>query len=59
MDELNIRTPSLMQVINNLSGGNQQKVVVAKWLFRDSRILIFDEPTRGHRRWREIRRSTS
>jgi len=47
VDELNIRTPSLMQVINNLSGGNQQKVVVAKWLFRDSRILIFDEPTRG------------
>ena len=47
MDELNIRTPSLMQVINNLSGGNQQKVVVAKWLFCDSRILIFDEPTRG------------
>jgi ribose transport system ATP-binding protein len=47
VDELHIRTPSLMQVINNLSGGNQQKVVVAKWLFRDSRILIFDEPTRG------------
>jgi ribose transport system ATP-binding protein len=47
VDELNIRTPSLQQVINNLSGGNQQKVVIAKWLFRDSRILIFDEPTRG------------
>jgi ribose transport system ATP-binding protein len=47
VDELNIRTPTLLQVINNLSGGNQQKVVVAKWLFRDSRILIFDEPTRG------------
>ncbi|MGA2545484.1 MAG: sugar ABC transporter ATP-binding protein [Rectinemataceae bacterium] len=47
VDELNIRTPSLVQVINNLSGGNQQKVVVAKWLFRDSDILIFDEPTRG------------
>jgi ribose transport system ATP-binding protein len=47
VSELNIRTPSLTQVINNLSGGNQQKVVIAKWLFRDSRILIFDEPTRG------------
>jgi ribose transport system ATP-binding protein len=47
VDELNIRTPSLTQVINNLSGGNQQKVVIAKWLFRESRVLIFDEPTRG------------
>jgi ribose transport system ATP-binding protein len=45
--ELAIRTPSLLQVVNNLSGGNQQKVVVAKWLFCDSKILIFDEPTRG------------
>ncbi len=45
--ELVIRTPSLLQVVNNLSGGNQQKVVVAKWLFCDSKILIFDEPTRG------------
>ena len=47
VEELSIRTPSLGQITNNLSGGNQQKVVVAKWLFRDSRILIFDEPTRG------------
>jgi ribose transport system ATP-binding protein len=45
--DLNIKTPSLLQVVNNLSGGNQQKVVVAKWLFCDSKILIFDEPTRG------------
>jgi ribose transport system ATP-binding protein len=45
--ELDIRTPSLSQVVNNLSGGNQQKTVVAKWLFCDSKILIFDEPTRG------------
>ncbi len=45
--DLTIRTPSLSQVVNNLSGGNQQKVVVAKWLFCDSKILIFDEPTRG------------
>ncbi len=47
VEELAIRTPSLVQVVNNLSGGNQQKVVVAKWLFCDSKILIFDEPTRG------------
>jgi len=45
--ELSIKTPSLWQVVKNLSGGNQQKVVVAKWLFCESRILIFDEPTRG------------
>jgi ribose transport system ATP-binding protein len=47
VEELAIRTPSLLQVVNNLSGGNQQKVVVAKWLFCDSKVLIFDEPTRG------------
>jgi ribose transport system ATP-binding protein len=47
VEELTIRTPSLTQVVNNLSGGNQQKVVVAKWLFCDSKVLIFDEPTRG------------
>jgi ribose transport system ATP-binding protein len=45
--DLSIRTPSLTQVVNNLSGGNQQKVVVAKWLFCDAKVLIFDEPTRG------------
>ena len=45
--ELLIKTPSLFQIVNNLSGGNQQKVVVAKWLFCNSKILIFDEPTRG------------
>jgi ribose transport system ATP-binding protein len=45
--DLSIKTPSLSQVVNNLSGGNQQKTVVAKWLFCDSKILIFDEPTRG------------
>lgn len=47
VSELLIRTPSLSQVVNNLSGGNQQKVVMAKWLFCNSKILIFDEPTRG------------
>jgi ribose transport system ATP-binding protein len=45
--ELNIATPSIWQIVNNLSGGNQQKVVISKWLIRNSDILIFDEPTRG------------
>ena len=44
---LSIKTPGIEQLAQNLSGGNQQKVVVAKWLLRDSDILIFDEPTRG------------
>ena len=44
---LEIKTPSDGQLAGNLSGGNQQKVVLAKWLFTDSRVLIFDEPTRG------------
>ncbi|CAO3451885.1 sugar ABC transporter ATP-binding protein [Azospirillum largimobile] len=44
---LSIRTPSPHQVARLLSGGNQQKIVIAKWLFRQSRILFFDEPTRG------------
>jgi ribose transport system ATP-binding protein len=45
--KLRIRTPSTGQLVQNLSGGNQQKTVVAKWLVRDCEILIFDEPTRG------------
>ncbi len=45
--ELGIRTPSNEQMIVNLSGGNQQKVVIAKWVARRPRILIVDEPTRG------------
>ena len=45
--ELQIKTPSIEQVVQNLSGGNQQKVVLAKWLFTQSKFLIFDEPTRG------------
>jgi ribose transport system ATP-binding protein len=47
VSDLNIRTPSIKQKVRNLSGGNQQKVVVAKWLSRDSDILVFDEPTVG------------
>ncbi|HWR11269.1 MAG TPA: sugar ABC transporter ATP-binding protein [Rectinemataceae bacterium] len=45
--KLSIKTPSLQQKLKFLSGGNQQKVVVAKWLIRNCDILIFDEPTRG------------
>jgi ribose transport system ATP-binding protein len=47
VDLLDIRTPSVTQEVKLLSGGNQQKVVVAKWLDRDCDILFFDEPTRG------------
>jgi len=45
--KLKVKTPSVHQLLKNLSGGNQQKVVIAKWLIKDSEILIFDEPTRG------------
>jgi len=44
---LSIRTPSTKQLVGNLSGGNQQKVAIGKWLTADSEIIIFDEPTRG------------
>nr|WP_084211968.1 sugar ABC transporter ATP-binding protein [Pseudonocardia acaciae] len=47
IDDLRIKTPSLGALVRNLSGGNQQKVVIAKWLVRDCEVLIFDEPTRG------------
>ena len=47
IDSLAIKTPSEDQLVVNLSGGNQQKVVIAKWLIKNCNILIFDEPTRG------------
>jgi ribose transport system ATP-binding protein len=45
--DLRIKTPGIEQAVVHLSGGNQQKVVLAKWLFTQSRVLMFDEPTRG------------
>lgn len=47
VESLRTKTPNVEQLVVNLSGGNQQKVVIAKWLVRDCDILIFDEPTRG------------
>ncbi|MEW5979086.1 MAG: sugar ABC transporter ATP-binding protein [Acidobacteriota bacterium] len=47
IQDLLIKTPSTEQMVRNLSGGTQQKVVLAKWLFTESKVLVFDEPTRG------------
>jgi len=46
-DSINIKAPSVEQKVGNLSGGNQQKVQVAKWMYVEPRVLILDEPTRG------------
>lgn len=45
--DLKIKSPTVAQVVGNLSGGNQQKVVLSKWLYTDPEVLILDEPTRG------------
>ncbi len=45
--DINIKTPSILQLARNLSGGNQQKTVLAKWIFAKPNVLILDEPTRG------------
>ncbi len=47
VDKLSVKTPSIYTVTNNLSGGNQQKVILAKWLMDDCDILLLDEPTQG------------
>lgn len=47
MKAISIKAPSVTQLVGNLSGGNQQKVVVAKWLMMSPKVLIVDEPTRG------------
>ncbi|PIE76941.1 MAG: D-xylose ABC transporter ATP-binding protein [Clostridiales bacterium] len=47
IEKIAIKTPSISQLIKNLSGGNQQKVIIAKWLIKDCEVIIFDEPTRG------------
>ena len=47
VDLLNIRTPSIKQPVRLLSGGNQQKIIIGKWLFRKPKVMFFDEPTRG------------
>ncbi|MEZ4519542.1 MAG: sugar ABC transporter ATP-binding protein [Chloroflexota bacterium] len=65
-EHMDVRTPSMDQEVQYLSGGNQQKVVLSKWLATDARVLIFDEPTRGidveakasiHERIRELARA--
>jgi L-arabinose transport system ATP-binding protein len=45
--QLSIKTPGLMQLIRNLSGGNQQKVILARWLSEQVKVILLDEPTRG------------
>ena len=47
VEKLSIKTPSVNQIVGNLSGGNQQKIVIAKWLLNEPDVIILDEPTRG------------
>ena len=47
VDKIRIKTPTVKTLVRSLSGGNQQKVVISKWLYRDCDVLIFDEPTKG------------
>ncbi|RUU51118.1 ATP-binding cassette domain-containing protein, partial [Mesorhizobium sp. M2C.T.Ca.TU.002.02.1.1] len=47
VDRFRIKTPSLFQQIKNLSGGNQQKVLISRWLMRGLKVIVVDEPTRG------------
>ena len=47
MKSISVKAPSVTQLVGNLSGGNQQKVVLAKWLMMNPKVLIVDEPTRG------------
>ena len=47
IEKMSIKTPSAQQIVENLSGGNQQKVVIGRWLATEPKILILDEPTRG------------
>lgn len=47
IEKMTVKTPTMMQLAKNLSGGNQQKVILGKWLAADSELIIFDEPTRG------------
>lgn len=47
IEKMTVKTPSMMELAKNLSGGNQQKVILGKWLAADSELIIFDEPTRG------------
>ena len=52
---MRIKAPNVGVMTGKLSGGNQQKVVLSKWMFSDPDVLILDEPTRGHRRRRQVR----